>query len=361
MKLYFEDKLTLDVIGKHFGYYDRQPIMRLFKKYGIQCRSKSEQGFLRSPKKPLKEEIEKNIEGLSISKASLKLDIPRKRLRGYLEEYNIKPQYFIEKDLINEICHPKYDEYSPKELADQLNLTIKFVKTYRKKWPKNIYSGEILIKKLLSFNLVKNQGLYKEIRYGDPALYETILVNTSKHFLQTTKITEKIYRIINGYKCDQVEKCNFCARPLKFYNFEQGYGFSKDKVCKECLPKHFGFGVSTISQKLFNSIFERMGNDKNCRYSNNGGEMIISIDPDIRPLIKAPKFLNKHRYHIDFVYNNKIIEFDGDYWHALREEKDKTKTELLNLIGYDVLSIKENEFKINPEETLQKCLQFLKN
>jgi len=44
--LYFDKLMTLDEIGRHYGYIDRQPIMRLFKKHNIQSRTKSENAKL---------------------------------------------------------------------------------------------------------------------------------------------------------------------------------------------------------------------------------------------------------------------------------------------------------------------------
>jgi hypothetical protein len=82
----------------------------------------------------------------------------------------------------------------------------------------------------------------------------------------------------------------------------------------------------------------------------------------------------------DFTYNNKIIEFNGDYWHAnplmhkstdvirglkiTAKEKwdmDNLKIELAKINGYDVLTIWEIDYNENKENTLQKCLNYLKN
>jgi hypothetical protein len=83
-----------------------------------------------------------------------------------------------------------------------------------------------------------------------------------------------------------------------------------------------------------------------------------------------------HSY--DFVYNRKIIEFNGDYWHCnpskfsptdyhsvikmTAEEKwaaDSKKINLIKKAGYEVLVIWESEYHKDPELTLKKCIDFL--
>ena len=42
IELYYDNKMSLNDIGKHFGYYDRQPIQRLFKKFEIETKTPSQ-------------------------------------------------------------------------------------------------------------------------------------------------------------------------------------------------------------------------------------------------------------------------------------------------------------------------------
>lgn len=91
------------------------------------------------------------------------------------------------------------------------------------------------------------------------------------------------------------------------------------------------------------------------------------------------RFDNK-TYSYDFVYKNKIIEFNGEYWHCnpikYKEDFyhfhrkmtakeiwkfDKTKIDLITKSGYNVLVIWENDYKQNPEKIIQQCIDFLIN
>lgn len=85
-------------------------------------------------------------------------------------------------------------------------------------------------------------------------------------------------------------------------------------------------------------------------------------------------------YSYDFVYDKKIIEFNGDYWHCnpkmynenyfhkylqmLASEiwkNEKIKIDSITNIGYKVLTIWEYDYNNHREETIQKCIDFLNN
>ena len=83
-------------------------------------------------------------------------------------------------------------------------------------------------------------------------------------------------------------------------------------------------------------------------------------------------------FAFDFTYQNKIIEFQGDYWHCnpnLYEkdfynkvkqktaqeiwEYDSIKKQCAEYYGYQILYIWEYDYNQNKEETINKCIEFL--
>lgn len=81
-------------------------------------------------------------------------------------------------------------------------------------------------------------------------------------------------------------------------------------------------------------------------------------------------------HRVDFLHNNKIIEFFGDYWHGnpklyhptdlIRKKKvndvwihDQQKIDDLCAAGYDVLKIWESDFCNSPDAVLQLCKDFI--
>lgn len=92
-------------------------------------------------------------------------------------------------------------------------------------------------------------------------------------------------------------------------------------------------------------------------------------------LIKRPE---GSWFSYDIQYNNKIIEYNGDYWHCNPNKysaeyinsrlqksakevwaKDELKRMLAIQNGFDILTIWEHDYNNSKEEVIQECLKFL--
>jgi hypothetical protein len=119
---------------------------------------------------------------------------------------------------------------------------------------------------------------------------------------------------------------------------------------------------SKISQKLFKSIYKKIKNDYHDIYFAE-----LDENKNIDTLGKNHEYvlnLNNKLIKPDFFIKdiNKIIEFDGIYWH--RKNPENKKREYLRDVaiiesGFDVLHINENDYKNNPEKEIKKCLEFI--
>lgn len=132
-------------------------------------------------------------------------------------------------------------------------------------------------------------------------------------------------------------------------------------------------GYSLVSQTLFDSILENYSKDEieNVFYATKNNELYLRYNND------------KNYYMYDFCdeAKMKIIEFNGDVYHgnpAIYEANDKpnpfvkskTASEIweadlkkLNVAkseGFELLTIWEKDYRKNPIETLNTCLNFLK-
>jgi G:T-mismatch repair DNA endonuclease (very short patch repair protein) len=89
----------------------------------------------------------------------------------------------------------------------------------------------------------------------------------------------------------------------------------------------------------------------------------------------------KTKYYVyDIVYNKKIIEYNGDFWHANPKkykpndilkfpnspkvaqeiwDADERKIQFARDQGYEVLVVWESDFKKDKEEIIKQCIQFL--
>jgi len=168
-----------------------------------------------------------------------------------------------------------------------------------------------------------------------------------------------------------LEKC------IKKYGEKKGIKIYKDRQEKwsKLIEEKYNNGdfvkvsgskYSKDEYQLMGKIINKMKLNENEFYSiNNKNVFFRKIDNNV--------------YSYDFVYNKKIIEFNGDYWHCNPKlydknyyhkhrkmyaneiwEYDKLKQEKSLSIGYDFLVIWENEYKQNKEKTIQECIDFLR-
>ena len=142
---------------------------------------------------------------------------------------------------------------------------------------------------------------------------------------------------------------------LKSKSPEEIARINKEKAKGLNLHRH-----SNISQELFDSF-----NIEDSRYTTHGGEKRFNMPPTF--------------IFVDFLYKNKIIEFNGDLWHANPElyeandilkimenktaqeiwDKDEARLNYLESQGYDVLIVWEKDYREDKNTVREQCLAFL--
>ena len=122
-----------------------------------------------------------------------------------------------------------------------------------------------------------------------------------------------------------------------------------------------GKGWSKISQELFRRIEENLkGRYSNIYYATNGHE---GEHGNNEFMVMVPD-TGKH-FFLDFYVEdvNKVIEFDGDYWHGEGRgnvERDKLRDQNLIDLGFtEILHVKERDFKADPEKVIAECVAFV--
>ena len=149
---------------------------------------------------------------------------------------------------------------------------------------------------------------------------------------------------------------------------------------EKCIEK-YGLEKGTIvynnrQNKWLKSFKNSMKNNfVNGIQSSSAANKLFSI---IEKQITGQKEFILGKYAFDFVYNNKIIEFIGDFWHANPKIYDKTfinktngctakeiwkhdkdKIKYAKKHGYDVHTVWESDFRNEPETVIKKCMDFL--
>jgi hypothetical protein len=118
-----------------------------------------------------------------------------------------------------------------------------------------------------------------------------------------------------------------------------------------------GYTVSKAEKELFHCFSKLFDVKKNLTLDYNDG---------------------KNYYVYDFYLGNKIVEYNGDFWHANPEiytedfvnpisklsykqihEKELNKETVAKLHGYEFLRVWELDYKRNKEKVIQECIIFL--
>lgn len=353
---YYEFNLNHQQISEKYGFKTRQVIHRLFKKYNIKSKSKKEiskQIFNTKHNLPSKQELENLYQNKSISQISKIYNIHRNTLSKLMDEYGIEKTYFKNK-IDNNILKHEASNHSLKELSIKYSIDIRKLKNRLKEIPFKLFTYEKVIN-IFSLYDIHSPSFARDVR-EDPNLYNSIIELTKNHQIQSNKIIERIYRIIHNIEPGKVFKCKKCNSDLKFYTLNTGYGNTEHKICKNCITSLSG--VSKPSQELFWILYKKLSFPIACNFSELNYEKTIYINEDDKLFFHNHKKLNKKRYHIDFIFDNKIIEYNGEFWHK-DKEKEIVKNKFLKRKGLLVLTILDSHYKKDPEKVINRCINFL--
>jgi very-short-patch-repair endonuclease len=192
-------------------------------------------------------------------------------------------------------------------------------------------------------------------RYGIEDGYNRWLTRNKKN---AYRFTLEYYINEYGYSLGNEKWVEYCKNNdktslksfIKRYGEETGlykYNIFLEKLRSSTHNRYY----SKISQELFWRLYNKLDKDSNIRFAELNGECFFYPNKEWRKV-----------FAVDFKFNNKIIEFDGDYWHSNDNSKmiDNLRDEYLKKKGYLVLRIKESEYRETPKLVENKCIKFLK-
>lgn len=162
---------------------------------------------------------------------------------------------------------------------------------------------------------------------------------------------------------------------------------------EKCIERHgeeAGTKIWKARQKKWQETLNSKDPDEIARINilkGKGGSKISKAEYEIFEILKDKGFevaqqsrVSSRAYFYDIMIGNKIIEYNGDYWHMnpkkfqnddfnsrlnmLAEEKWGKDAEKINHAiecGYEVMIIWERDFKKDREAAIQKCLEFIGN
>lgn len=157
------------------------------------------------------------------------------------------------------------------------------------------------------------------------------------------------------------------------------YGTEKaDKICKskavtyDYLVEKFGaeraniiqnkrlhnfHGISKIQKKFASELFNCITLENEKFYGEPVSRpFFINLTNEERQILDQKVIIP------DIVIGRRIlIEFDGTYWHSFTKERDRLKDIIYKKRGFLVIRVKENDYKNNKENILQKIKKIIEN
>lgn len=282
--------------------------------------------------------------------------------RGFTKEEAIE-KIKIEKRSNHFLCKEYYTKrgFTEEEaIAKIKNIQIKNAANVNHKNKANPYSKEYWISKGLNEvevklnieNLKYKTNPYKN--WSDEKTNEIIRKRKNTYYAKTDKERKNINKS-RGRTKNQLEKKFGVYKTQKILK-DRGKGRRNS----------FFRRYSKISESFFNEL--QSSYDKKIFYGNEE---------------KWIRYNSNKGFYVDCLYNKKIIEFNGDFYHAnpkiyesdsiieiskknIKEaneiwQKDQFKIDKLKSLGYEILIIWERDVRKTRQKILNKCLNFLNN
>jgi len=239
-------------------------------------------------------------------------------------------------------------------------------------WIKRGYNEKDAIKKVKEiFHKIHNKTWEK--RRNNPELYQNINTTQIGYWLKKGYSEEESkLKIIERQKTFSLDTCiNKYGeeKGLEIYNLRQKNWSEKiEKKYKNGEFQKFRSEPFSYDElKLIEIIVDKL-NIRDNIHVHYGKNQFFRFFPDL-----------KRTFSYDFVYNYKIIEFNGDYWHCNPKkynsnyfhtylqkfayeiwENEKIKLDSIKKLGYEVLIIWECDYKQNKQKVIQECIDFIK-
>lgn len=299
---------------------------------------------------------------------TLIFDISEEDLKKEMDKFvTASPEFFKRK--FGDNWKEEFEKYR-KVQAKAGNTLEYFIEKYGKIEGKKKYEEVCANKGVTLKNCVRKYGeKYGKETFERYCKLQESAGNKLEYFIEKYGEEEgtKIYKDVCSKKAITLENM------IRIHGEEKGKEAYKQWLSRN-VERSPSFSYSKESQKLFTTLDECSDELKEkSKWETKNGEQIVIIES--QEGIKS--------YRLDFLYKNKVIEFNGDYWHAnplfynkediiswpivkkIKVEeiwnKDKERYDNLRKKGYDVHIVWEHDYLINKRNTIKKCLEFLKS
>jgi G:T-mismatch repair DNA endonuclease (very short patch repair protein) len=243
-----------------------------------------------------------------------------------------------------------------------------FRKTNVEYWESRGFSPDESVFKIKEYQKENSEKL-KRKKEEKPELFEDVGWNQKKYWIKKGMSEEESIRKISELqKTFSLESC------IEKYGKEEGKKKWLDRQEKWKAKVFNEFtniarGTSKMSSDFINDLINRI---------NFNGTFLYDKE---EKFINCPQRNRSFKYDFTYTERKKIIEINGDFWHCNPEifkddsqihkvtnksvkdirEMDNHKINLAEKHGYSVFCIWESDIRKKREDSLNKCLEFLKS
>jgi len=181
---------------------------------------------------------------------------------------------------------------------------------------------------------------------------------TNKYRYPSKEYFKRMYKFDweKEYEKDSEHRKKMSKGLMSLEWFKKRYGNNGYNIYKNHYDRIFNnkkLPYSKISQRLFWNLYGSINDKNDCYFAELNNEYKVFLNKNERNTV------NKHVIYLDFKYRNKIIEFDGLYWHK-NKENDTLRDGILNTRGFKILRISDIDYNNDPQTTINRCINFIK-
>lgn len=257
----------------------------------------------------------------------------------------------------------------------------------------NLYDIQTLKSKLSAMKWTQGTPAIIQL---DKDMYGSLFYHTEP-LQYTGKISERYYIIMYDESCF----CDACGYKRNFISVKSGYSGCRNRKCEKYQKTGFGSIKTKLTDEEFAKYYkehiacskerfmhkygdewEKKWNDFKAKQSSDAKNRLKN-----RKEIKASKAANKFFstlndlgfdgqfalnggekrmvlidgtiIFVDYILDNLIIEYDGDYWHEMNKDRDVKRDRQLSEIGFKILRISHARTIKSFNESIQLASDFL--
>lgn len=314
------------------------------------------------------------------------LSANQKRIKTNLQKYGQKGPYNNAKETVTTFYNKQNEQYQAiKQLYSREEIN-QLLNTKRYNYKQ--YLGKGKVRKLKKDNLKLYKSIIQQTKEFQLKIkhytFSASLLIAGQYNFDVTKLYCNCGAILcfDPYKPAMIEDgfCKKCVKPgpdIEKFKLKYGQKYKEQwaKFCKQKNKrftqtinknqKEYGINylrtTSKVSIQFFKEIYNRL-KDKTNIYTHflNQELMIPLTEEDI--ILLHENGIEKYSFFLDFCQNNKVIQFNGSYWHRNSQKQDELRKKILEENhNMKVLFVDESEYCHNKQNIINECINFLQD